>query len=122
MNYGIELYDNNNKLIFSSEKNPIQILSTGSITVNEMGDESVETFPETENKPKIWVDNGGYYRVKPSAGEFSYVINICYKNIEKNANGNYSSFTIGAYEVGTIPIREDAGYAFPWTVNYIVFV
>jgi len=122
MSYGIEVYNSNQDLIFSSEKNPVQILKFSSITLNNPGDEVTINFPETSSKPKIWVENSSQFYIVPSSGGLARLFHICFKNIEKNINGNYSSFTICAYILASLNIDTRQVYEFPWEINYIVFV
>ena len=123
MSYGLEVYNSQSEIIFSSEIDTLQILNFGQVVLEQgEGPKTINIQPTTKI-PKIWIeeisllaflgnpDINKTYLIKPTVGDLS-----------KNSNEEYVSFTISADTVDILEGTFNGGVNLPWTINYIVFV
>lgn len=122
MSYGMEVYNSNNNLIFSSDRKTLQILDFGSVEITSEGQIKNINFTAASSKPKLWLQETGHYVIFPISSTVSNIVKPSVGNLSKNTNGNYNSFTIKSDVIGQINNQVSAGVSFPWILNYIVFI
>lgn len=123
MSYGLEVYNSQGNIAFSSEVDTLQILDYGQVTLEQGEGPKTISIQPTTKIPKIWIseislvaflgnpDINKTYLIKPTVGDIS-----------KNDSGEYISFVISADTVDVLNGTFNGGVNLPWTINYIVFV
>lgn len=122
MSYGLEIYNSQNKKIFTSEIPTLQIIDYGQFTLSQdNGFEQTINFPPTTKKPKIWIEEVGYYWGLYT-GTTVFIHKPTIGDLAKNSNGEYISFTGAVDVVSSMNGNTSIGTELPWTINYIVFI
>lgn len=123
LRYGIEIYNSQNEIIFSSNNKTLQILDFGKFTLEQGVGAITINFPATNQSPTIWIEEIGLigFVGNPDINK-TYVIKPTVGNLSKNSNDEYFSFEAHADVVDVVEGTFDGGTLLPWTINYMVFV
>lgn len=134
--YGLEVFNSAGELVFASNRKTLQILKSGTVSLDWGWDGEYIEFPPVPNRPQIFAQTAGRYNIYadnwPAAfgGGWDvdwYVMTLFVDVFQKNANGLYYRTQIGATnislykrELGRYLPGENSGQKFD-NIPYVIF-
>jgi hypothetical protein len=123
MVHGIEIFNSNQELVYSSRYKTIRLIKKGSLTIQTFGDEVTITFPETVEKPEFWANKPNYVNGEEYKPNYTRLY-FLFAEILKNADNNYNAVKfscLGTASIPAPPSNIDGLISFPWEINYLIF-